>query len=155
MIRIKITDRVSPKLRSLKLNEFIYKEWVKETTKQKLFARQVAPKNRLQLSRAIYGRTYKEPLKAIIGIPPVLGHSGFDYTQFVTGKTPIKITKENPYFAVGQTVYYGMPASSPNGNPINWSSEAGWWEYVETKAKAGFKNATRRGRDAYVKAMNS
>lgn len=155
MIRIKITDRVSPKLRSISLKEVIYREWVKETQKQKQFAKQLAPKNKAKLAGAIYGRTYKEPLKAIIGIPPVLGHSGFDYTQFVAGKVPIKIKKENPYFAVGQTVYYGQPASSPSGNPIVWGAPADWWEFVSESATRGFKNATRRARDRYVKAMNS
>jgi hypothetical protein len=155
VIRVKITDTISPKLRSKKLEDYIYREWVKETRNKKLLAQQLAPKNKLKLARAIYGRTYKEPLKAVIGIPPVLGHSGFNYAEFVTGKLPIKIEKENPYFAVGQTIYYGSPAVSPAGNPINWSATIGWWGYFEEQATQGFKNATRRGRNAYVKAMNS
>ena len=154
MMRIVIKDKVSPKLDNIKLKDYIHKEWVKETAKQKQLTKEAAPKNKMRLARSIYGRTFKEPLRAIIGIPALIAESGFDYSKFVTGM-PIKITQENPYFAVGQTVVYGRDAQAPSGAPIRWSSSAGWWEFSVERAKKGFTNATRRGRNAYVKAMNS
>jgi hypothetical protein len=153
-MQIKVDAPILAKLKNIKLKNYIYKEWSKETQSQVKFAREVAPKSKMKLQKAIYGRTFKKNMKAIIGLSPVFGHSGFDYSKFVTGLTPIYITQQNPYFKVGQTVFYGQPAESPSGNQIQWSSSTGWWDFVEEKAKKGFVNATRRARNKYVKAMN-
>jgi hypothetical protein len=155
MIRVKITDNVSPKLRGIKLTNFIHKEWVKETSKRTQMLLQLIPKNSLKLAKAVYSRTYKKPLRAFIGIAPTFGPANFDYSQFVAGRTAIVIKKPNKFFKTGQTIVYGGPALSPSGQQIDWYADGNWWEYFEERAEQGYINATRRGRNAYVKAMNS
>ena len=154
MIRINITDNFTKKVKNVVLQEMIFSEWRKTTARVKQRVREVAPKNGMQLQRAVYGRTYKNPLKAVIGIPVLPSYSGFDYAQFVTNQIPITITKENKYFAAGQTINYGGRASAPSGNPIKWTAPQGWWQSAEREANREFANATRRGRNAYVRAMN-
>lgn len=121
----------------------------KSLTKQ---AKATAPQKTGRLKRAIYGRTYKNPVRAIVGIPEWVGSStGYYYPDFVTGKVAIRIAKPNQYFKVGQTVNYGMTAISPSGNSIAWTADPRWWFRIESRASKEYPKAMKEAVQEFTK----
>ena len=128
----------------------------KQAKKIVLRARFLAPAKSRRLANAIYGRAYKKPLKVIIGISPSLvSPSGFPYPLFVTGKTVIRVVKDNKFFAVGQTVRYGFPALSPSGRPVVWGASPRWWEGVETYARRSIPQVANHASKEFSKEFNT
>lgn len=123
----------------------------KSLTKQ---AKATAPQKTGRLKRAIYGRTFKNPIRAEVGIPNWVNSSGtgFYYPAFVTGKVAIRIDKPNKFFKVGQTVNYGMTAISPSGNSIVWSTpDPRWWFRIESRASKEYPKAMKEAVQEFTK----
>lgn len=114
-----------------------------KTKEIKNYAKSVAPYNRGRIRDAIYGLTYQQELKSIIGVGDVIDR-GFNVTEWVTRQFPITIANPNQYFDAPQTFMYGDPgAKSKSGNAIQWSTTARWWEGVQKKARRSFPQVAR------------
>ena len=135
----------------------VYDRLRAHTSALKLRAKRAAPVNSGSLRNAIYGRTYKNPLRAQLGIMSTLRGrtTGFPYALFVAGGMPIR-TKSvfNRYFAPNQTVLYGVPAKSPHGKVI-WDKESGWWAIIADNARRSYPGVVARGVNDFVKEFGA
>jgi hypothetical protein len=136
------------------LRKHIYRALQRKTRQLTAQLKTAAPKKSGRLARAIYGRTYQQPLRAIIGIPTILSDSGFDYPQFVTGAISIKVDKPNKYFQQGQTLMYGRGGLSPNGNAIQWKANYDWWMSVQQHARRSYPQVVRQAVKSFSDEMN-
>jgi hypothetical protein len=143
---------------SKSLRRHVFKRVQAKTQELRSKAKMMAPKNTGALSRAIYSRTYENPLKATIGIAGNLrGPTGYPYANFVAGGEPITISSSsyNRFFRQDQTVYYGRPTLTPSNNLVSWKAREGWWQQIAATARRAYPATVSRAVRDFCKEMNS